>query len=59
MTLISERLATAGFAPKEFHDQIPGTAGQPHATYPDTSFSLIEENPKELAAKTIDFIEQS
>ncbi|MGI9343165.1 MAG: haloalkane dehalogenase [Gammaproteobacteria bacterium] len=59
LTLISERLATQGFAPKEFHDQIPGTAGQPHEIYPDTGFFLIEDIPELLAAKTIAFIEQS
>ena len=59
LTLISEKLATAGFAPKEFHDQMPGTEGQPHETYADTGFFLIEENPVVLAAKTIEFIEQS
>jgi haloalkane dehalogenase len=59
MTLISERLATQGFNPKEFHGQIPGTQGQPHEIYQDTGFFLIEENPEDLAAKTIDFIEGS
>jgi haloalkane dehalogenase len=57
LTLISERLATRGFNPKEFHEQIPGTAGQPHEAYPDTGFFLIEDAPIELAQKTIEFIE--
>jgi haloalkane dehalogenase len=57
LTLISERLATRGFNPKEFHDQMPGTAGQPHAAYPNTGFFLIEDTPIELAQKTIEFIE--
>jgi haloalkane dehalogenase len=59
LTLVSESIAQQSFNPKEFHDQIPGTAGQPHALYPNTGFFLIEENPEELAAKTIEFIEQS
>lgn len=59
LTLISEQLATRSFAPKEFHDQIPGTRGQPHEIYPDKGFFLIEDNPEALAKKTIEFIEQS
>jgi len=59
LTLVSERIAEQSFDPKEFHDQIPGTRGQPHATYPDTNFFLIEENPEALAEKTIEFIEGS
>lgn len=59
LTLISENLATQGFNPQVFHDQIPGTAGQAHEIYPGKDFFLIEENPAELAAKTIEFIEQS
>jgi len=59
LTLISESLATQGFNPRVFHDQIPGTRGQPHEIYPDKGFFLIEENPQALAAKTIEFIEQS
>jgi haloalkane dehalogenase len=59
LTLIAESLATQGFNPKEFHAQIPGTAGQPHEIYPDKGFFLIEENPEEQARKTIEFIEQS
>ena len=59
ITQISESLANAGFDPKEFHEQMPGTAGQPHAIYPDTGFFLIHENPEELARATIEFIESS
>jgi haloalkane dehalogenase len=59
LTLISEQLATRGFDPKVFHEQIPGTQGQPHEIYKDTGFFLIEENPQELAQKTIEFIEGS
>ncbi len=59
MTQISEAMATRGFKPEEFHRQIPGTRGQAHAIYPDTGFFIIEENPEELAAKTIEFIEES
>ena len=59
LTLISERLASRNFDPKEFHDQIPGTTGQPHQIYPDTGFFLIEENPVEQAQITIEFIQAS
>ena len=59
LTLISESLATRGFDPKVFHDQIPGTQGQPHEIYPGKGFFIIEENPEELAVKTIEFIRQS
>ena len=59
MTLISRQLATQGFNPTVFHEQIPGTAGQPHEIYENTGFFLIEENPEELATKTIEFIEGS
>ena len=59
LTLVSESIAQQSFDPKEFHEQIPGTEGQPHAIYPNTGFFLIEENPEELAAKTIEFIEGS
>lgn len=58
LTLISERLATQGFNPEVFHEQIPGTQGQPHEIYPNRGFFLIEDNPEELARKTIEFIEQ-
>ena len=58
MTQVSERIGNAGFNPAVFHDQIPGTAGQPHAMYPNTGFFIIEEIPEELAEKTIEFIEQ-
>ncbi|MDJ0926077.1 MAG: haloalkane dehalogenase [Gammaproteobacteria bacterium] len=59
LTLISEQLASQGFDPTVFHEQIPGTQGQPHEIYPNRGFFLIEDNPEELAAKTIEFIEQS
>jgi haloalkane dehalogenase len=59
LTLVSKQIAERSFDPKEFHDQIPGTQGQPHEIYPDTGFFLIEENPETLARKTIEFIEQS
>ena len=59
LTLVSEQIAERSFDPQEFHDQIPGTAGQPHAIYPDTGFFLIEDIPEQLAEKTIEFIEQS
>jgi haloalkane dehalogenase len=59
LTLVSKQIAERSFDPKEFHDHIPGTQGQPHEIYPNTSFFLIEENPEELAEKTIEFIEQS
>lgn len=56
LTLVSERLAKRGFNPAAFHRQIPGCAGQAHATYPDTGFFLIEDAPVELAQKTLEFI---
>ncbi|MBT8422244.1 MAG: haloalkane dehalogenase, partial [Gammaproteobacteria bacterium] len=59
LTLISESLAKRGFPPKDLHDQIPGTAGHPHAIYPDTGFFLIEDKPVELAEKTLEFIDGS
>jgi haloalkane dehalogenase len=57
ITLIAESLAERGFKPEEFHNQLPGTAGQPHEIYPDTGFFLIEDIPEALAEKTIEFIE--
>ncbi|MDP7042097.1 MAG: alpha/beta fold hydrolase, partial [Gammaproteobacteria bacterium] len=59
LTLVAESLAQQGFDPKEFHDHMPGTAGQPHETYPDTGFFLIEDVPEALARKTIEFIRQN
>jgi haloalkane dehalogenase len=59
LTQVSEQIGNAGFNPKEFHDQIPGTAGQPHTMYPNAGFFLIEENPEELARAVIEFIEGS
>jgi len=59
LTQVSETIGQAGFNPKEFHDHIPGTQGQPHKMYPDTGFFLIEELPEVLAKATIEFIEQS
>jgi haloalkane dehalogenase len=56
LTLVSERLARRGFNPAAFHRQIPGCAGQAHATYPDTGFFLIEDAPEQLARKTLEFI---
>ncbi|MAF83094.1 MAG: haloalkane dehalogenase [Gammaproteobacteria bacterium] len=58
LTLVSQTIAENSLDPKEFHDQIPGTLGQPHETYPDTGFFLIEDNPEVLAKKTIEFIER-
>lgn len=59
ITLISELLAQRGFNPKLFHEQLPGTAGQPHQTYPDTGFFIIEDIPEELAHKTVEFVDRS
>ena len=59
LTLVGESIAEQAFNPKELHDQIPGTRGQPHAVYPNTGFFLIEENPEELAKKVIEFIQNS
>ena len=59
LTQVSEQIAERSFDPQEFHDQIPGTQGQPHEIYPDTGFFLIEENPEALARNMIRFIEQS
>ncbi len=56
MTLIAESLSERGFPPKEFHDQMSGTQGQPHEIYPDTGFFLIEDVPEALAEKTLKFI---
>jgi len=56
VTLVSETLAKRGFNPKEFHEQMPGCAGQKHQTYPDTGFFIIEDVPEQLAEKTIEFI---
>ena len=59
LTLLAESIAKRGFNPKEFYDQLPGTAGQPHQIYPDMGFFLIEDVPEELAAATLTFIEQN
>jgi len=59
ITLVGKSLSERGFNPKEFHEQIPGSKGMPHAIYPDTGFFLIEENPEELAKQTIKFIQAS
>jgi len=59
LTLVSKQIAERSFDPKMFHDQIPGTKSQPHQIYPNTGFFLIEENPEELAEKTIEFIKGS
>jgi haloalkane dehalogenase len=56
LTQISESLANRGFNPQAFHEQIPGTQGQPHVIYPDSGFFIIEENPEELAAGVVEFI---
>ena len=56
ITLVSELNAKRGFNPQEFYDQLSGTAGQAHQTYPDTSFFIIEEIPEELAEQTLAFI---
>ena len=56
MTLVAESLSKRGFPPEEFHNHLPGTAGQPHAIYPDTGFFLIEDIPEQLAEKTLEFI---
>ena len=56
LTQISESLANRGFNPERFHEQIPGTRGQPHIIFPDRGFFIIEENPEELAAGVVDFI---
>lgn len=56
LVLVAESIAERGFKPQEFYDQMPGTQGQAHQTYPDTGFFLIEDIPLELAEKTLAFI---
>ena len=56
MTMIARSLAERGFNPAEFHDQMPGTADQPHQVYDNTGFFLIEENPEEQAQIVIEFM---
>jgi haloalkane dehalogenase len=57
VTVVSESLAQRGFNPKEFHDQLPGTQGQPHQVYPDTGFFLIEDAPEAMVQKTLEFLQ--
>jgi haloalkane dehalogenase len=57
LVLIAESMAERGFKPQEFYDQLPGTRGQAHRTFPDTNFFIIEEIPEELAKQTIAFIQ--
>ncbi len=59
LVLVSKTIAERSFNPKDFTDHIPGTKGQPHKTYPNTNFFIIEEIPEQLAQKTIEFIEGS
>lgn len=56
LVLVAESIAERGFKPQEFYDQVPGTEGQAHQTYPDTGFFIIEEIPVDLAEKTVAFI---
>ena len=58
MTLIGERL-TRGFDPRVFHEQIPGTRGQPHEVYQRVGFFIIEDAPEEMANKTLEFIRRT
>jgi len=57
LTMVSQSIAERSFDPKDFHDQIPGTAGQAHQIYPEAGFFLIEENPAQQAAGVLRFIE--
>jgi haloalkane dehalogenase len=56
MTMVSTAIAARGFKPAEFHDHVPGTAGQPHRLYPGTGFFLIEENPEQQARDLMAFM---
>lgn len=57
VVLIAQSMSEQGFKPQEFYDQLPGTSGQAHRTFPDTGFFIIEEIPEELARETIAFIQ--
>ena len=59
LTQISRSLAERAFDPQELHDQIPGTAGQPHLVLPDAGFFLIEDDPEALTENLLAFIDQS
>ena len=51
MTLISQQLATQGFNPTVFHEQIPGTAGQPHEIYQNTWLFPDRRKPRTACCK--------
>jgi len=58
-TIVSERLARFGFNPKEFHDHIPGTKGQPHKIIPNCGFFIIEDAPEPCAQALLELIEHN
>ncbi len=56
ITFVSEANAKRGFNPREFHEQLPGTAGQAHQTWANAGFFIIEDQPEALAQQTVEFI---
>ena len=56
LTLYSDMMANLAFPPTRFHDQMPGTRGQPHHIYPDRGFHLIEDESDDIGRRSIAFI---
>lgn len=56
LTLFSKSFIGTAMGPERLLEHIPGCAGQPHAHIEDASFYIIEDQPDELARRTIDFI---
>jgi len=57
LTLYSDMMAKLAFPPTRFHNQIPGTRGQPHHIYPDRGFHLIDDETDDMGRRIIAFIE--
>ena len=57
LTLFSADFAGTAMGPERLLNHIPGCAGQPHALLEDAGFYIVEDQPAELARRTV-FVRQ-
>jgi len=59
LTLYADLIARTAFSPSRFHDQLPGSRGQPHHIYPNRSFYFVEDETEDIATRIVSFIENT
>ncbi len=56
LTLFSASFAGTAMGPERLLAHLPGCAGQPHALLPEAGFYIVEDQPDELARRTVEFV---